>query len=111
MSDRNREYLVLVYQGDCGCDYTIGCGMTWEHRQLDEDPEKAAREAAEWAMDYYGEDRVQDVSVVPVDQITEADVESVKDDAEKEEWEADLRSTEESERAELERLKNKYGEA
>ena len=42
------KYLVLEKQVETGCDYSIGCGMTWKFVELDEkDPEIAAIQIAQ----------------------------------------------------------------
>jgi hypothetical protein len=107
MSD-TKDYLVLISQGDDGCDYTIGCGMTWEVYHLSRNHEKAAVEATIRAFREYGEDRVSEVSLVPMPFVIKANVQHVRESLEREKNEKELSEIEAEERAELERLKNKY---
>jgi hypothetical protein len=107
------HYLVLVEEHGEGCDYTIGCGKTWEYMDLPIDLDEAFEAANKWAYDTYedGESSIFQVHVIIAGEVHDAEYTAYR---KKREAAAEAGKQEDAdavERKEYERLKEKYGDA
>jgi hypothetical protein len=114
------KYIAYVRQDIEGCDYTIGCAQTlWRLkaqtydealRELrDEIVGQFLPEYADYEEGYWGEDKLKQVTLFGVEQEVEIPLELWYAEGKKRVEEYKIRINEEAERAEFERLREKYG--
>jgi len=101
----------VYYEGrGYGCDYTIGCNSNVEVYKA-ENVEEVIREISKEWDDYlpkYVEERYDSITIIEAASITEVDISGYIAKAEAKEEEEKKRREEVKERAEFERLKEKY---
>lgn len=111
------KFLVCQKQHGEGCDYTIGCGMTYsihnavDREQLIEDilyPEGRGHEDEYCVME--GDEALQELIIIPVDDdsLEYVDLEKIVIDMMKDKKDKDKQDLEDKEREEFERLKKKF---
>lgn len=113
-SEKEMKWLILKTQDDEGCGYTIRCGVDYD--VIEADTLADAEEAAVWpdGREEYSslccpEFGLAKITILPFDDVHEVDVASYKKLI-AEQKRRDSEAAEESkERAELERLRAKYG--
>jgi len=102
------KYLVLLEGVGEGCDYTIGCNKNWEEMDLSDDIKEAKTQAVKHVAEWYGSDRVESVQLVPVASIETVDLQGYLDEQERKERQEEAAKKEAAEKAEYERLKEKF---
>ena len=105
------HYRVIIKQKGEGCDYTVGCGLATEDMDLSSDLKEASIEANKRVEEDYdgGECCIESVHLVPLDAIHDTNYESFRDAMQAREAAEQAAEDEEKERAEFERLKEKFG--
>lgn len=103
-----KTYMLTMYQGG-GCDYTIGCGYRFETFSCL--PEEAVDKAIQMVEDFGGEDTIEEAYLY----VIEADATDILDELagrniqeQEEEAERQKLAKLKEERAEYERLKEKF---
>ena len=106
------EFLVCEQQEGEGCDYTIGCGMTFYFMEA-ESIEKA-KEKIVWpdGRDEYstlgGDNALEKILIIPAEHVVTINVEALKKEVYEIRANEEAEEQEKTERAELERLQAKY---
>jgi hypothetical protein len=104
------KYLLLLKQTGNGCDYMIGCGMLFEEIELSSDIKEASKEASEYIREEHADTSFKEVLLVPTEHVVDVLYELNKQDqmAQALEQQKACTKAEQQERAELQRLKEKY---
>lgn len=93
-----------------GCDYTIGCNIRVDAIQAEsvEDAIAEVKEKIEESPDY-AEERIESVTIIEVASATKLDIEDFTRDIREQQVAEEQAKKEAEERAEYERLKQKFG--
>lgn len=108
------QYLICKTQEGEGCDYTIGCGMTYELVDFDGSFRAAVEHFTKQEAYPDGEDEgfglhdIEEFLIVQVGAMVSVDVAKMKKDHEAKEDAEDKKAQEEKEREEYNRLHKKF---
>jgi len=106
------KFLVCEKQDGEGCDYTIGCGMTFY--TVEAESIEGAQEEIIWpdGKEEYssleGEQSLIEILIIPFDQVFKVDIQPIKNSIRIARQIDANNEKEQSEKAELKRLKDKY---
>ena len=99
------RYLIAKKQHGEGCDYTIGCGMTYRFEEFNGQIDEASKHFADEAGE--GED-LSEFWIVPADAAVGLDLAAIAQKAEEAHEADEKRKEAEREMAEFERLRRKF---
>ncbi len=112
------RYLIAQKQHGEGCDYTIGCGMCFHFEDFDGPLHEAVKhftktiaypEGEEEGLAIDGDNALAEVWVVPADAAVALDLAAIRKADKAAREETRKREKEASEKAEFERLRQKFG--
>ena len=107
------KFLVCRKQWGTGCNYMIGCGMTFEYveaKSIEDAIEKTLfPDGREYTGYIDGDDRLSEMLVVPKDKVFTVDLDSLRKQSEEARKNELYEQKERKERADFERLSKKYG--
>jgi hypothetical protein len=112
------RYLIAEQQEGEGCDYTIGCGMRFYFEDFDGPLDEAVKhfttkiaypDGEEEGLAIDGDNALAEVWIVPADGAVALDLAAIREADKKMRAEAKKREKEASEKAEFERLRQKFG--
>lgn len=107
------KYIVLLKQKNEGCDYSIGCGMRFDEVEAESDEDLVEKVIWPECKESYSilecEEKIAVFMFAPANTFKTVDIDSILKHIESNKKEVENNATYNTERAEYDRLKRKFG--